>query len=111
MSMASEDLAERIRRLMPPEESVREQKMFGGIAIMFQGNMLVCTTREGSMIVRVGKEGLADALAVPGASVMEMGGRSMSGFVVVTGDAIEDESALGEWLDRARAFVRTLPAK
>lgn len=111
MSMASEELAERIRRLLPPEESVHEKKMFGAIAFMFQGNMLVCPTKEGSMMVRVGKQGMADALAIPGASIMEMGGRSMNGFVVVSGDALEDEIVLGQWIDRARAFVRTLPAK
>lgn len=111
MSMASEDLAERIRALLPADEHVVEKKMFGGIAFMLQGNMLVCPTREGSLIVRVGKEGMASALTIPGADIMDMGGRSMSGFVVVSGDAVEDEFALGEWIDRARSFVKTLPPK
>ncbi|SMQ66397.1 TfoX N-terminal domain-containing protein [Devosia lucknowensis] len=111
MSMASDELAERIRALLPPEENIREQKMFGGIAFMLGGNMLVCPTKEGSLIVRVGKNGVPSALDLPGAEVMEMGGRTVSGFVVVSGDAIEDEFVLGEWLDRARAFVRTLPPK
>ena len=111
MSMACDALAERIRELLPDTGRITEKKMFGGIAFMQDGHMLVCPTKEGSLIVRVGKEGLAKALLSPGAGVMEMGGRSMGGFVVVSGDAIEEEFALGEWLDRARAFVATLPAK
>ncbi|MHA6297787.1 TfoX/Sxy family protein [Devosia sp. CAU 1758] len=111
MSMASEELAERIRAILPPEENIREQKMFGAIAFMLDGNMLVAPTKEGSMLVRVGKDGMEAALTQPGAIAMEMGGRAISGFVEVSGDAIEEDFVLGEWLDRARAFVRTLPKK
>jgi TfoX/Sxy family transcriptional regulator of competence genes len=85
--------------------------MFGGIAFMLDGNMLVCPTREGSLIVRVGKDGMEEALAEPGASRMDMGGRAMAGFVVLLGEALEDNDVLQGWISRAHAFVRTLPAK
>jgi hypothetical protein len=111
MSMACDELADRIRALLPRGVHCTEKKMFGGIAFMTAGNMLVCPTKEGALIVRVGKDGMAEALAQPGASVMDMGGRSMSGFVVLAGDAIEDDEVLGNWLGRAWGFVRTLPAK
>jgi TfoX/Sxy family transcriptional regulator of competence genes len=111
VSMATEDLADRIRVLLPPEETIREQKMFGAQAFMLNGNMLVAPMKDGSLLVRVGKEGMDAALAQPGASIMDMGGRTMGGFVVVSGDAVENEFVLGEWIDRARAFVRTLPPK
>ena len=111
MSMAVDDLAERIRALLPPEENIREKRMFGGICFMLDGNMLVCPVKDGSMMVRTGKNGMAAALRRTGANVMDMSGRKVSGFVVVSGDALEDESVLGEWIDLARAFVRTLPPK
>ncbi len=111
MSMASDDLAERIRTLLPPRAHIVEKRMFGGIAFMQDGNMVVCPTKEGALIVRVGKDGIADALARPGASIMEMGGRAMSGFVVLSGDAIEDDDVLLGWIETARAFVATLPPK
>ena len=111
MSMASDELADRIRELLPPEELVREQRMFGTLAFMLNGNMLVAPLKDGSLLVRVGKDAMERSLALPGASIMDMGGRSMGGFVVVSGDAIEDEFALGEWIDRARSFVKTLPPK
>lgn len=111
MSMASEELADRIRGLLVQGENIREQKMFGANAFMSNGNMLVAPMKDGSLLVRVGKDGMDDALAREGAGVMEMGGRTMGGFVVVSGDALEDDFVLGEWLDRARAFVKTLPPK
>lgn len=111
MSMACDELAARIRDLLPRGAHPTEKKMFGGIAFMLDGNMLVCPTREGSLMVRVGKDGMAAALEQPGAGLMEMSGRSMGGFVLVEGDAIEDDEALSDWLRRAHAFVKTLPAK
>jgi hypothetical protein len=111
MSMAVEELSERIRDLLPGEEHVREQKMFGAMCFMLNGNMLVAPLKDGSLLVRTGKDGMDAALRRPGTSLMKMNGRRMNGFVVVSGDAVEDDSALGEWIDVARAFVHTLPAK
>lgn len=111
MSMATDELAERIRALLPARVHCLEKKMFGGIAFMHQGNMLVAPLKDGSMLARVGKDGMEDALALPGASIMDMGGRSMGGFVVVSGDAIEDDDDLSQWLQRCLRFVQTLPQK
>lgn len=111
MSMATEELADRIRALLSPGDNIREQKMFGAQAFMSNGNMLVAPMKDGSLLVRVGKDGMEQALAQPGATIMDMGGRSMTGFVVVGGDAVEEDYVLGEWIDRARTFVRTLPPK
>ncbi|HWV19911.1 MAG TPA: TfoX/Sxy family protein [Devosia sp.] len=111
MSMATEELAERIRALLPARVHCTEKRMFGGIAFMHQGNMLVAPLKDGGMLARVGKDGMDDALALPGAGIMDMGGRSMGGFVVVAGDAIEDDDDLKEWLERCLRFVQTLPQK
>ena len=111
MNMALEDLSDRIRDLLPPRLPMTEKKMFGGRCFMLAGNMLVCPMKDGSLLARVGKEGMDDALAQSGASVMDMGGRSMGGFVVVSGDALEDDDDLVEWLQRCLSFVDTLPPK
>lgn len=111
MSMARDELAERIRAALPMGLHTTEKRMFGGIAFMLDGNMLVCPLKDGALMVRVGKESLAAALDQPGAGPMEMRGRPVSGFVLVSGDAIEDDDALAFWIARAHAFVRTLPAK
>jgi hypothetical protein len=111
MSFACDELSERIRRLLPENLPLREQKMFGGRCFMLNGNMLVCPTRSGELLVRTGPERHVEALARPGAAVADMAGRSMNGFVVVSADAVEDDDALSDWIDLARAFVGTLPPK
>ena len=111
MSMAREELAQRVRDRLPRGLFCTEKRMFGGIAFMADGNMLVCPLKDGSLMVRVGKEGMDDALAQSGAETMEMKGRAVSGFVLVSGDALEDDEALDGWIGRAWAFVKTLPTK
>ena len=110
MSLALEELSERIRALTPDLILV-EKKMFNGRAFMHRGNMLVCPIKDGTLLVRVGKDGMAAALERPGAAPMVMNGRTMGGFVFVAGDAIEDDDALQDWIATARTFVDTLPTK
>lgn len=88
---------------------VREIKMFGGICFMLNGNMLAGTFR-GGLLARVGGEAQAEALAQPGASLMEMHGRPMDGFVFVTPEVLDRDAVLA-WIGRARSFVDKLPPK
>lgn len=111
MSMASEELSDRVRDLLGARMAISEKKMFGGRCFMLNGNMLVCPLKSGSLMVRVGKDGMDDALAVPGVVPIQMRARIMTGFVELTGDLIEDDDALGDWLARAQSFVETLPPK
>jgi TfoX/Sxy family transcriptional regulator of competence genes len=111
VSLASEDLSDRIRDHLGPHPAVTEQKMFGGRCFMLDGNMLVCPMKDGSLLVRAGNDGYDAALALPGAQPMTMGAKTMSGFVQVTGDVLEDDDVLLAWIERARSFVATLPAK
>jgi TfoX/Sxy family transcriptional regulator of competence genes len=111
MSEASEHLADRIRSVLGDRYVFREQKMFGGVAFMLNGNMFVGPMKEGGLLVRVGKKNYQQALARPGARPMTMGGRTMNGFIEVEADAIEDNDDLAAWVDYAIAHVETLPAK
>lgn len=111
MSDAANALAARIREQIGLLPGVGEQRMFGGVAFMLDGNMLVGVMKNGSLLARVGKEGYAAALERPGAGPMTMAGRQMSGFVEVQGEGIETDADLGGWLELCRRFVITLPAK
>ncbi|GHA14450.1 hypothetical protein GCM10007989_06420 [Devosia pacifica] len=102
-----EHMAERIRAQLP--SITREQRMFGGLAFMQSGNMLVAVMKNGNLLVRVGRNGYMEALALPGAHAMTMGTRTMTGFVEVEADVVEDDDTLADWLERARRFVDTLP--
>ncbi|MGX5800422.1 TfoX/Sxy family protein [Bradyrhizobium sp. Arg314] len=102
-------MVERLRAALG-KRPFTEQKMFGGTCFMINGNMLIGTSKRG-LLVRVGKDAHAAAAARPHASPMEMGGRSMEGYLHVAPEGTASEADLGAWLDRALAFVETLPPK
>lgn len=101
-------LAERLRAALPAN-GVTEQKMFGGICFMLDGNMVAGASRRG-LLVRVGKVAHAEAVVRPGARPMEMRGKPMAGYIFVD-PAVLDEATFASFLDLALAFVRTLPPK
>ncbi|WMT90019.1 TfoX/Sxy family protein [Pelagibacterium sp. H642] len=111
MSEASDTLADRIREHFAPLPGLAEKKMFGGSAFMLDGNMVVAVMKEGALIARVGKDGYEAALARPGCTPMIMGEKTMSGFVAVDGEVIEDDAALVAWLNECLAFASSLPPK
>ncbi len=59
-----DDLADRVRCLFAELSGVREQKMFGGLCFMLNGNM-ACGILGCELFVRVGKENLDEALSQP----------------------------------------------
>jgi hypothetical protein len=111
MSAASDELAARIRNYFGGRPDITEMKMFGGVAFMLNGNMIVGPLKDGGLLARVGKAAYADALQEPGAAPMTFTGREMPGYVEVHDEGIETDEALAGWIERSEAFVSTLPAK
>ena len=105
-----ESLARGVRAALSTMAGIEERKMFGGLAFMLDGNMCCCVTSRG-LIVRVGADGYAVALAKPHAGPMDMTGRPMKGWVLVETAGLGSEAALGEWVRRGADFASTLPAK
>jgi len=105
------DLANRLREQLASEDGVTEKAMFGGLAFLVGGNMAVAASGQGGVLVRVGPEESADALARPHASLMEMGGRSMAGWIRVAPEGVRTARQLGPWARRGVAFARSLPPK
>ena len=106
-----EALAERIRELVAGERGITEKKMFGGLAFLLHGNMSVAASGQGGLLVRVHPDE-SDALAKkPGASLMEMRGREMPGWMRVEADAVRTKKQLSTWVDRGVSFARSLPPK
>ena len=102
-----EGLAERLRDVLP---RAQEKRMFGGVAWMERGHMVVGVLGDG-LIARVGPDATAAALQEPGASPFDFTGKAMNGFVVVGAEAVAEEPQLQEWVERCRSYTRTLPAK
>ncbi len=105
-----ERLAERIRVALADREGIREQRMFGGIAFMDRGNMVVGITRD-VLMARVGAAAMERHLGEPGAHPMRMGERTMAGMVGVSPEGVATDTQLRTWLDRCLAFTDTLPSK
>jgi TfoX/Sxy family transcriptional regulator of competence genes len=105
-----EGLAERVRELVGQSAGLSERKMFGGLCFMLQGNMSFGVVGS-ELMVRVGPDSYAEALALPHAREMDFTGRSMRGMVFVSEDGISEDEDLGDWLQRGIAFAGSLPAK
>jgi TfoX/Sxy family transcriptional regulator of competence genes len=105
------ELADRIRELVAGEEGVAEQRMFGGLAFLVNGNMSVAASGQGGLMVRVDPEE-TDALT-DGERVrpMEMRGRMMRGWLRVDIVGAESSDQLEQWVARGVSYARSLPAK
>ncbi len=91
-------------------EGIVEKKMFGGIAFMFDGNM-VCGIHKGGAMFRVGKENHARAVALPGVGEMLFTGRAMTGMVDASPDAMADDAIRADLMAMSLAAARAMPPK
>ena len=105
-----EELADRVRALLAGRPGVREQKMFGGLCFILNGNMAFGVSGN-ELVIRVGKENLDDALAQPHSRPFDMTGRPMRSFVYVAAEGISTDQGLSEWAGRGIACVEALPPK
>jgi TfoX/Sxy family transcriptional regulator of competence genes len=105
-----EQLAERVRMILADAPDLVERKMFGGIAFMVSGHM-TCGVAGDDLMLRLGPEGVAEALRDPQARPMDFTGRVMSSMVFIAADGLRDQLDLERWVGKARAFVATLPPK
>ena len=109
--MYDEELANRVREQLAGEDGVTEKRMFGGLAFLLAGNMVVAVSGRGGLMVRVGGDGAQEALARPHASQVEMRGRPMTGWVFVALEGVRTRRQLEAWVARGVVQARTLPAK
>jgi TfoX/Sxy family transcriptional regulator of competence genes len=105
-----EGLAERLRDVYVGMPDVAEKKMFGGLAFMVNGHMSCGVVNE-TLMVRVGPEAYANALARPHARQMDFTGKPLKGFVYVAPEGVESDEALSSWVSLSLEFVGSLPPK
>ncbi len=105
-----EQLADRVRRLLARHNGLTERKMFGGLCFMLHGNMC-CGVVRGHLVVRVGPERYAAALAEPHARSMDFTGRPLKGFVYVGPDGYRNDGALADWVQRGVQVAASLASQ
>ncbi|MFC0505171.1 TfoX/Sxy family protein [Micromonospora costi] len=106
-----EDLANRVRELIGGEPGIDERRMFGGLAMMLNGNMAVVIRGAGGLMVRVDPAQSAQFLSEDGAQPTEMRGWIMRGWITVEPSACAEDADLQRWVGRGVTFARGLPAK
>ena len=106
-----EELATRIRALVSREDGLEQKKMFGGLAFLLNGNMAVAASGQGGLLVRVDPEESDELVASTPATLMEMGGRSMRGWLRVDSADVSSAGDLAAWVERGATYARSLPAK
>ena len=106
-----EDLAARIRELVGGEETLTEQKMFGGLALLIRGNMAVSASGQGGLMVRVDPAKSDELVATTPARPVEMRGRSTRGWLRVRTEDLRTKRELAKWVALGTTCARSLPAK
>jgi TfoX/Sxy family transcriptional regulator of competence genes len=106
-----EELAERIRQLVAGEPDLTEKKMFGGLAFLVGGNMAIAASGQGGVLVRVDPADSDRLVETTSASLMEMRGREMQGWLRVDSEDLRGEGELERWVELGTAYARSLPTK
>jgi TfoX/Sxy family transcriptional regulator of competence genes len=106
-----EDLANRLRELLADEDGITEKKMFGGLAFLLHGHMSVSASGRGGLLARIAPEDTDKMLEKEHVSLMEMGGRTMDGWLRVAPEGLKTKRQLEPWVKRSLAYVKTLPPK
>ena len=105
-----EELRERFEAAVAGIEGLEQRKMFGYPAGFIGGNLTTSLHQE-SWIVRLGEAELAQRLAAGWSTFEPMPGRPMRGYVALPHDVAADPERARAWVERAAAYVRTLPPK
>ena len=105
-----ETVAARVRTALGRKKGVVEKKMFGGIAFLLNGHMSIGVLRD-HLVLRLGEEGAAEALAEPHTRFMDFTGKPLKSMLYVDPPGFETADRLRIWVRRAVAFAESLPPK
>ncbi len=105
-----ERLAERVRELI--DQPAVERRMFGGLAFMLDGNLALCVSGQGGLLLRVDDDTeRARLLARDHVFPMTMGRRSSATWVAVGAEALDTRRRLEPWVARGVAAARARSPK
>lgn len=106
-----QELADRIRHLIGGDPELTEKKMFGGLAFLIAGNMAIAASGQGGAMIRVDPQESDPLIAATSASMVEMRGRLMPGWLRVSSADLRSDDQLAPWVERGTAYARALPPK
>ena len=106
-----EDLADRIREVVQGESGLTEQRMFGGLAFMINGNMAVSASGQGGLLLRVDPVQTDDLVSPPQVRRFQMRGREMDGWLHIEPPAVRADADFRRWVSTGVSYARSLPPK
>jgi len=105
-----EGLATRLLDILGDEAGLATRKMFGGLAILLDGNMAVGVYGD-DLLVRTDPRQQDMLLAEPGTRPFDMTSLPMKGWIVVDASMCAEDDDFRRWVSRGVAHARSLPPK
>ncbi|HEU4361025.1 MAG TPA: TfoX/Sxy family protein [Mycobacterium sp.] len=105
------DLVFRVREQLTNTPEVHEQAMFGGLAFLVAGRLAVAASGRGGLLVRVDPARVDRLLATGTAQPMQMGGRTIRGWLHIDGDRLRTTRQLARWIAIGIATAESIPAR
>lgn len=99
-----------IRTALAGTTGISEKAMFGGLAFLLDGHIVV-GVRKNSLMLRVGPAVEPEALTHEGVEPVVMRGRRMKGYVRALPEAIASDELRERLLFAAVDFTKSLPSK
>jgi len=105
-----EFLADRARQILTAKAiSAEEKKMMGGLCFMVDGKMcfgmhIDKASERSFLMARIGLEKYQEALSKAHCSIMNFTGREMKGYVFISEEGIDTDSALAYWIQLCLDF-------
>ena len=108
MPKHSDEDKERFRALVPDAAGVEVKPMFGSLGAFVNGNMFagLFGTDVG---VKLDQDSKAELAAIEGSGPFGPAERPMGGYLSLPPTFTDEEAAA--WVERARAYIATLPPK
>ena len=104
-----EKLASQVRAAIGKRRGLTEQKMFGGLGFLLNGNMCVGVSDRG-LLLHIAVDDTDRIAAMPHASIMTMKGRPpMRGWIRVDMDGLATPAQVKKWVAMGVAHAGSLP--
>jgi TfoX/Sxy family transcriptional regulator of competence genes len=105
------ELADRIREQLATRRGVEEKLMFGGLAFLVAGHIVVAASGQGGLLVRVPPREADKMLARAHVNPMVMAGREVRGWLRVDAEGVKTKRQLQSWVARGVDCAESLPPK
>lgn len=106
----NEALADRVRGYLNHHDSYAERNMFGGLAMMLNGNMCCGVVGE-EFMARVGPDRYEACLNIEYVRQMDLTGKPLRGMVYIASAGVSSEKRLAAWIELSETFALSLPPK